>query len=559
MPTLPDSLVWTLGATLDRLAPAAGPPRPDLSGLGAAWQRRLDATVARWQAEVIPVLEASLIQQAEHAAGDPAQSAAIAVRPTTVADEVLLEGMREMAAAGAASVVAEAAAAGLDLGRPHPVNSAGLADWACAAADLLAAGLSLGVAREALRLSRPGTPASAVAAGVRTYLGGLTDKPLREVLGGALTRAQNLGRLAVYGGPRPPRWSLRLLADETLDSSTCGPCARIDGTTLPTIEAAMLAYGGAGYLFCEGRERCRGTVRGEWSREDGPAPDDTLWPLGAVLAAVVPQGARHYKRDRNGRFSETDEQKLAAVVKAAKALDPDSDAWQRFTGGQSGAGVKMATVPGGKVVRKEAPDWGSDEPKICADAEYLASVTGGVLDVPVALAHRDTEPAVWIAHHDGPVLGTAEERGDQGAALGRFNEFRGSNAGVRMGLLDVLIGNNDRNDGNLIIGDDEVIGIDHALAFEMVGYTHGAPHPDDLGRMGGDHALALHFVRRDDNGRNHWRDNPMTPGDVIETRARLEALRPAYAKAGRGRWLDNALLLLEQVGEHATGKESIYG
>jgi hypothetical protein len=104
---------------------------------------------------------------------------------------------------------------------------------------------------------------------VRTYLGGLTDRPLRDTIGGVLTRAQNLGRLAVFGQPHP-RWTLELVADETLDSNTCKPCNRIHGTVLPSLDAARLAYGGAGYLFCEGGERCRGTVVGLWTREDDP-------------------------------------------------------------------------------------------------------------------------------------------------------------------------------------------------------------------------------------------------------------------------------------------------
>ena len=111
----------------------------------------------------------------------------------------------------------------------------------------------------------PGRAATDVIDGVRAYVGGLSDRPIRDAIGGALTRAQNLGRLAVYAGPKPAAWQVRMIADETLDTRTCAPCRAIDGTELPTPEAAMLAYGGAGYLYCLGGERCRGTVRGEWS------------------------------------------------------------------------------------------------------------------------------------------------------------------------------------------------------------------------------------------------------------------------------------------------------
>lgn len=558
MTTLPDALVWSLGQLFD------AQPRRDtgVAALGATWQRHLDTAVSRWRAEVAPLQQASLIAQLEMATHEQnlAGLTELAAPPGQAADAVIYEALRAMAAAGQASVTAEARAAGLELGTPPPLASVTLLDWARAASDVLAAGLTLGVAREALRLYRPGVSAQQLGDGVRTYLSGLTDRPLRDVLGGALTRAQNLGRLAVYGGPRPPRWSVTLVADETLDSNTCRPCERIDGTVLPSPDAAAVAYGGAGYLYCEGRERCRGTVRGIWEHEQ-PDRTDALWPLGAVLDAFTPQNARHYKRDRRGRFSESDEQRLASAVKAAKALAEDSPDWHRLTGGGSGSGVRMATPPGGdRVIRKQAPDWGSDEPKTQADAEELSSLLGGALDVPVALAHRDEPGVVWISHHSGPTLGEAEERGDGGAALARFNEFRSSGAGLRMGLMDVLTGNNDRNDGNLIIGDDEVIGIDHAFAFQMLGYEHGTPHPDDLGRMGGQHAPATHFIARDEDGRNSFvTKNPMTPGDVIETRTRLEALRGDFDRAGRPEWLDNALLMLDELGKHASGTDSIYG
>jgi len=283
---LPDTLMLGLGRAL------RGVPLADagVTALGTEWQRQIDATVARWQAEVGPVMEASLLARVESAVhhADLAAMTAVGVSASDYgpADDILLGGMQAMAEAGVRSVAAEASAAGLTLGTPPPVASAALADWARAAADMLAAGLSLGVAREALRLYRPGVTAATVTTGLRTYLDGLTDRSVRDVIGGALTRAQNLGRLAAYRAPRPPRWSVTLYADETLDTNTCAPCRHIDGTELPSVEAAQLAYGGAGYLFCLGRERCRGTMRGEWVQEVVDAPDGFA-SLAAVLLPVL--------------------------------------------------------------------------------------------------------------------------------------------------------------------------------------------------------------------------------------------------------------------------------
>jgi len=292
MTALPDELVWSLGRVVPAAAATAGPDR-GVTTLGALWSRTLDDTIARWQAEVSPLQQASIERQVEAAvhAQAPGDLTALGVPVFAESERLIEDAMRTVASAGAAAVVAEARTAGLELGAPPPLAAVTLATWARAAADLLAAGLSLGVAREALRQFRPGATAAAVTEGVRAYLGGLSDRPLRDVIGGALTRAQNLGRLQVYAGPKPPRWSVRLIADETLDERTCGPCAKIDHTELPSPDAAALAYGGGGYLFCQGGERCRGTVRGIWEREPDAAEygdhADVLAPLGAALARAM--------------------------------------------------------------------------------------------------------------------------------------------------------------------------------------------------------------------------------------------------------------------------------
>ena len=54
------------------------------------------------------------------------------------------------------------------------------------------------------------------------------------------------------------------------------------GEVLPDADAAGLAYGGAGYLFCEGRERCRGTVRGVWTNKAAKSDID----LGTLLGKM---------------------------------------------------------------------------------------------------------------------------------------------------------------------------------------------------------------------------------------------------------------------------------
>lgn len=246
---------------------------PDGSDLEALQQRWADATgeaVTRWQAEVSPAQRAAAEEQVRAAisAGDLAVLAALAVPVLGV--PLLLESMIGMAAAGAESVVVEAAAAGLTIAAGAAVV-AELQETAEATAGLLAAGLANAAGREALRLSSRGTGAAEVAADVLAYLEGLSDRALLDGIGAALTRAQNAGRLATLRAAKmqAPGWRVELYADETLDKNTCRPCREIHGEILPTLDAAQLAYGGAGYLFCEGTIRCRGTVGARWVRDTG--------------------------------------------------------------------------------------------------------------------------------------------------------------------------------------------------------------------------------------------------------------------------------------------------
>lgn len=239
---------------------------PGLDDLGEVWQMAVDRMVREWREEVSPAQQDACAQAVENAvdSGDASALGALAV-PVLGAD-LLTKAMVDMAVAGAQSVVDEAAAYGAtaSLG---VVDLTALDEAAAATAGLLAQGLASAAGREALRLLPTNGLGADIAGSVKAYLSKLTDRSLRDAIGGALTRAQNAGRLATYRlAMTSPIWRVVLRASEHLDGGTCDPCKEIDNSVLPTIDAAQLAYGGAGYLFCEGGVRCRGTVVGVWER-----------------------------------------------------------------------------------------------------------------------------------------------------------------------------------------------------------------------------------------------------------------------------------------------------
>jgi hypothetical protein len=143
-----------------------------------------------------------------------------------------------------------------------------------------------------------------VANEVRQHLRELSDRPVRDALGGALTGTQNRGRIAAYSaGPVGS-----IYADEQLDGNTCVNCRQINGRFIATtddlgpLDRMYTAIGG--YVDCLGGPRCRGTVTGVWRPDQNPDG-----PLGVGIgstAQVRPEAldweeALH-PRDPDGKF-----------------------------------------------------------------------------------------------------------------------------------------------------------------------------------------------------------------------------------------------------------------
>lgn len=292
---LPDSLIWVkpiegtpplqIGATA-----AARQRRPvvaltspgvagvDLSAVQAQWSERLRNLVDEWVERIELEWRDELRGQIVGAisAGNVATLGALDV-DTLAGVSMLGEEMVHMWNAASVQMSAEADMQGVSI-EPSPSPGGlggGLAPVASGVVALLGASMALAAGREALRLFVPGSggsDAEAIADSVDTYLQGLAGADRNVALGGALTRAQNGGRIATLRNAENAGRSVTYYASEVLDRNTCGPCKAINGDVLPTLDAAVLAYGaGGGYLLCEGRERCRGTVVAVWNKESDDA------------------------------------------------------------------------------------------------------------------------------------------------------------------------------------------------------------------------------------------------------------------------------------------------
>lgn len=242
------------------------------------YTRALAALEGDWRADVMPDVDRALLDAVDSvlAAADPVRFAVLDMAVDAQPAVALLEqAVAAMSLRAGQRVAEEAAAHGVDVVPVVPGDSAhgrivaisaDLGTVAAATAALLLSGYAQAVGQEALRWVGSGRTVDQIKDKVRAFMRGLSPSGLRARLGGLLTRAQNAGRIATLAAAPVEYW----WANERLDGSTCDPCRKINGELLPTLEAMLLAYGGGGgYLFCEGRERCRGFPDAVWtSRSD---------------------------------------------------------------------------------------------------------------------------------------------------------------------------------------------------------------------------------------------------------------------------------------------------
>lgn len=226
----------------------------DFAAIDEAWQDTVDELVSEWQA-VRTAQIGELVQLIEGAVGNLETLAAI---QATKAGADLIEPRLEAAlTAGVAEAVGEAIRQGVAATTPDVTDLQPIiAARAGALEQLLARSLSEAAGRKAVSLTGGAITAVEVASEVQAHLEQLTDAFLVDQFGGAISAAQNSGRVAVMAANGPSR----VYASELLDVSTCDPCAARDGHEYSSLEAASKDYPGGGYKECAGGPRCRGTL-----------------------------------------------------------------------------------------------------------------------------------------------------------------------------------------------------------------------------------------------------------------------------------------------------------
>jgi hypothetical protein len=233
------------------------------------WEDATETLVQAWgtvRQEQIDSLVDSI--QAAVLAGDEEALANIAA--PVLGDDLILTHLKDLAETALVEAAAEAQAQGVALEAVGLVDIEGeLATRSQSIARLMANGISQSAAIQALLRFGVGTMSpEEVAQGVRAQLDSLSDAYLNDVLGGALTQAQNTARRAVMATAPVAK----IYASELLDENTCTECAGVDHREYGSVDAASSDYPAGGYHRCLGGPRCRGTLVAVYGEGDNQNP-----------------------------------------------------------------------------------------------------------------------------------------------------------------------------------------------------------------------------------------------------------------------------------------------
>lgn len=211
---------------------------------------------------------------------------------------------------------------------------------------------------------------------------------------------------------------------------------------------------------------------------------------------------------------------------------------------------------GSMAVHKTGKTWpGGNWPKSMTeehDAEELAALVAQELGLKPPGMYRATPDDAYFDYIPDEQATLAIDKVGWGSEVP--SSYLESTDGRRIGLLDVLTENRDRNGGNWFVSndnEDELIPIDHGLSWESANFDDPSL-PKSTGNRFTDHYI-------DDQSQwladapPVWTENDLSRAYVDGLRVRLAGLRPQFERLGRGRWHDRMMQRLDIIGQNATG------
>lgn len=154
-------------------------------------------------------------------------------------------------------------------------------------------------------------------------------------------------------------------------------------------------------------------------------------------------------------------------------------------------------------------------------------------------------------------------------------EMLASTAATRLGLLDLLMGVDERDVGTILLGPDGAVPVQNETAWR---YADKALSPAKIAagvrqKADGNVPPVQYSDTRSGLPRprptevetwaafsriRSWKYNPLTAADVAFLRERLDAVRPEFLRLGRRRWWQFASDRLDAIAKHATGTVDLF-
>lgn len=237
----------------------------DFAALDSAYASALDLLFMNVRG-LIPYQIAELHDAIIEANGDLTAISEISATPQ--AADIISTQLTQVVALAATEAVNEASRQGHQVERPSLTDlEASLVARAAIIDTMIARDVTEAAVRRAVRMTGGALDPTDVAAQVREELSSMTWTGVRDQLGGAVQGSQNSGRALVFRRDGEPG---TIYASELLDSNTCQHCVANDGTPYDTMDEAEQHYPFGGFIECEGRERCRGTIIKVYASENAP-------------------------------------------------------------------------------------------------------------------------------------------------------------------------------------------------------------------------------------------------------------------------------------------------
>lgn len=230
-----------------------------------------------------------------------------------------------------------------------------------------------------------------------------------------------------------------------------------------------------------------------------------------------------------------------------------------FNDGSVGVRKHVRGLSASTLAEMEANDPGITKtfhgPKAQHDAEELGSMLARMMGLKAPEVVREDEKTSIQQFMPGQVAASISYQrlvdGKQigvHTALSRVKKWTDSDVGLKVGLLDQIIRNTDRNDGNWLADGDDVVVIDHGLAWTPTSGRFGDRENGIFrGRDG--------FSRRFTDPKGKPKNVDIAPEDLDAVADILTTLRPEFEKRGHRDWWTFSMGQVEAIRPYAKGKK----